>query len=710
MFTVKILLYAGNFWISSPLILIMLGIIYFLLSKWPEQSAGNWSLVLSTKATAYTNNTLKKFNKLFNISVLYLYNIFLHSPLGLILLHSPKAPCFVTLHLKCGTPDYDPYKGDFTKDKPTSSKGSTVRVEKESDHDLKKPDRKGNEYDPYRAETDSLADSVRNNPSIPKSNTESSLPKSTSHGTISEEEQKKMFIQGSKDLHEYNQEPSSTSPEELKKYMAEGKPPKSSISKITEEEWKGFGVFFISCNYRSTGFLPFIYRLWSIIRTSLAVFEPFIPYFISALWAIICPWFAVVEPFIEGWRLYTKLKKLYNWFIIIYKYIINNRIKYTSYIYLKFRIIKSNYLYLILVIIIFICFFFLDNRYVEKDYLCFCANITVLNLNDEPSKVISKVSKGENQKTISKSYCGPCKDNTSRDKRQNQKSIFYLNDKLKRSHSIVTTPNQELPFVSEHRPHHKKFLNKYDFGYCLSGLFEGNGSLDRDFQITLSKKNIAFVYEVKKTMGYGSVFSNEEHMFYKSGKGTLKFFSLIEDKLVSNYVNLIMKEYFTDHPTYNCDYACTYDTNAKIEPIIECISDNPTSNYWLAGFTQASGFFHTSVVKSKRAKLGYRVKLEYCLKHSNKGYLDYVYNYFSMGKVYWDFYLKIWVYKISSFKQAGLLISYFDKFNVFAQKYVEYVKYRKVYLIVLNNKHLTKKGLNKIISIANKGSSETSTH
>lgn len=48
-FTEKILLYAGNFCISSPLILAMLGKIYLEQNYLPEQSAGNCSF--SMKAT-----------------------------------------------------------------------------------------------------------------------------------------------------------------------------------------------------------------------------------------------------------------------------------------------------------------------------------------------------------------------------------------------------------------------------------------------------------------------------------------------------------------------------------------------------------------------------------------------------------------------------------------------------------------------------------
>jgi hypothetical protein len=46
---------------------------------------------------------------------------------------------------------------------------------------------------------------------------------------------------------------------------------------------------------------------------------------------------------------------------------------------------------------------------------------------------------------------------------------------------------------------------------------------------------------------------------------------------------------------------------------------------------------------------------------------------------------------------------------VFAGKYIDYFKFRKVYRMITEGKHLDDKGVKKIISIATKGSSETST-
>jgi hypothetical protein len=70
---------------------------------------------------------------------------------------------------------------------------------------------------------------------------------------------------------------------------------------------------------------------------------------------------------------------------------------------------------------------------------------------------------------------------------------------------------------------------------------------------------------------------------------------------------------------------------------------------------------------------------------------------------------KVWCYKSTGYKTAAHLINYFDKFNLFAGKYVDYIKFRKVYIMITQGKHLEEKGIFKIKSIRSKGSSETST-
>ena len=69
----------------------------------------------------------------------------------------------------------------------------------------------------------------------------------------------------------------------------------------------------------------------------------------------------------------------------------------------------------------------------------------------------------------------------------------------------------------------------------------------------------------------------------------------------------------------------------------------------------------------------------------------------------------IWCYKSTGFKTAESVIRYFDAYNLYAGKYTSYLKFRKVYQMITEGKHLTEIGVKKIKSIASKGSSETST-
>ena len=145
--------------------------------------------------------------------------------------------------------------------------------------------------------------------------------------------------------------------------------------------------------------------------------------------------------------------------------------------------------------------------------------------------------------------------------------------------------------------------------------------------------------------------------------------------------------------------------NLKILPPLKKLS---LENYWLAGFTQADGCFHICVVKSKTHKTGYSVRLEYFLKQNDDLPLKLLYNLLKMGNLS-QYSTGVWCYKSSGFKTAVNLINYFDRFNLFADKYKDYLKFRKVYIMITEGKHLEDKGIKKIISIATKGSSETST-
>ena len=256
-----------------------------------------------------------------------------------------------------------------------------------------------------------------------------------------------------------------------------------------------------------------------------------------------------------------------------------------------------------------------------------------------------------------------------------------------------------LPLISIHVPKRKTIVTDNDFGYYLAGLIEGDGWFGyKQLHIIFTEEDTPLAYYIKKRIGYGSVYKikNKKAVRYicKNMQGLSVILSLINGKLVSNYkYDQLLKHGYTD----------IFNIIFKLP--LKALS---LDNYWLAGFTQADGCFHISVANSKTHKTSYSVRLEYSLKQMDEIPLRLLYDVLKMGNL--SLYNSgIWCYKSTGFKTAAILINYFDKFNLFAGKYKSFLKFRKVYIMITEGRHLEEKGINKIKNIATKGSSETST-
>lgn len=263
----------------------------------------------------------------------------------------------------------------------------------------------------------------------------------------------------------------------------------------------------------------------------------------------------------------------------------------------------------------------------------------------------------------------------------------------------IYSKHKNLPCISEHVPSHKSNLTDNEFGDFLAGLIEGNGWFGKkELHILFAEKDISLAYYIKKRIGYGNVYkiksSKAVRYICKNTSGLHTVLSLINGKLRCNYkYDQLMLHNYSD------------SFNIIILSPKKMLS---LDNYWLAGFTQADGCFHISVVKSKTHFTGYSVRLEYSLKQNENLPLKLLYDILKMGNLSRNS-TGIWCYKSTGFKTAANIIHYFDKFNVFAGKYISYLKWRKVYIMITKGQHLEEKGMLKIRSIATKGSSETST-
>ena len=257
-----------------------------------------------------------------------------------------------------------------------------------------------------------------------------------------------------------------------------------------------------------------------------------------------------------------------------------------------------------------------------------------------------------------------------------------------------------LPKISEHIPQPKSNLNDDELGYFLAGLIEGDGWFGKkELHIIFTENDIPLAYYIKKRIKHGNVYKIKDkkavRYICKNIQGLYTILFLINGKFVSNYkyAQLIKHNYGEDF-------------NIKILP--PSTKNLSLNNYWLAGFSQADGCFHISILKSKTHKTGYSVRLEYSIKQNDDLPLKLLYDILKMGNIS-QYGSGIWCYKSSGFKTAASIINYFDSFNLFAGKYIDYIKFRKVYIMITGGKHLDNKGIKKIISIKTKESSETRT-
>jgi hypothetical protein len=277
---------------------------------------------------------------------------------------------------------------------------------------------------------------------------------------------------------------------------------------------------------------------------------------------------------------------------------------------------------------------------------------------------------------------------------------FSFSTKATASTKNIYNSYTNLPLISEDIPKYTaKQLTDTEFGYFLAGLIEGDGWFGKkELHIIFAENDISLAYFIKKRIGHGNIYKikNKKAVRYicKTEKGLAIILSLINGKLVSKpkYEQLIKHEY-----------------NLKFNCVILPHSNNVTlDNYWLAGFSQADGSFHISIVKSKTHKTGFSVRLEFSIKQKDDLPLKLLFGTVKMGNLS-QYNSGIWCYKSSGFKTAALLINYFDNYPLFSGKYIKYLKFRKVYIMITKGKHLEDKGIIKIKSIATKGSSETST-
>jgi LAGLIDADG endonuclease len=255
--------------------------------------------------------------------------------------------------------------------------------------------------------------------------------------------------------------------------------------------------------------------------------------------------------------------------------------------------------------------------------------------------------------------------------------------------------------ISDYAPKHRKPSSPGEFAYPLAGLIEGTLVLffkkkqgdgcftEKRLEIVFHEDDVANAYFVKEMVGFGTVgkvkYKRAVRYILRHMTGLRKVVTLVNGKLKTENKIAQWKKH---------NYEQVFGIN-----ILPVDQSSLLSNHWLAGFTDADGCFHISIVNSSTYTTGKRIRLEYKITQKDPTALKKIQQVFGGGL---SFCKKKIMYRYCSINLNATyqVISYFDTFHCNSSpKLVDFLKWRKVYRIIQRKEHLTSKGLEEVFLI-----------
>jgi len=260
--------------------------------------------------------------------------------------------------------------------------------------------------------------------------------------------------------------------------------------------------------------------------------------------------------------------------------------------------------------------------------------------------------------------------------------------------------------VSDHVPKHLKPLNNEQLGYYLAGLIDGDGHFSKAQQlvITFSSPDAFLAYYLKERLGYGNVRKVKDKNAYllivSNEKGMLNIINLINGKLRTEHrFNQVVNNVLTHTKYADQNIHFTRDSSKNFD------------NHWLAGFSDADASgaglqagcaspqasFQIKIIRrSNRNKP--EIRLNFQIDQKSDLLLNIIKEYLG-GNIGYRKSQNTYYYGSTSFGSAKRVIEYFDRYHLQSRKHISYLRWRKVYRLIQDKKHLTDKGLSKILII-----------
>ena len=197
----------------------------------------------------------------------------------------------------------------------------------------------------------------------------------------------------------------------------------------------------------------------------------------------------------------------------------------------------------------------------------------------------------------------------------------------------------------------------------------------------------------KKKIGHGNVRKVKDKNAYlyiiSSFKGLERVFNLINNKIrTDNKLSQINNILNNHSKSKQLNLDLKFDRN----------NNNSLDNHWLAGFTDADGSFQIKLL-NRETKI--EVRLNYQIDQKKKDLLVLIREFIG-GNIGYRKNQDSYYYGSTSFGSARNVINYFDKYHLLSDKYLNYLKWKKAYLIIREKEHLNENGIIKLKTLKNK--------
>jgi hypothetical protein len=231
------------------------------------------------------------------------------------------------------------------------------------------------------------------------------------------------------------------------------------------------------------------------------------------------------------------------------------------------------------------------------------------------------------------------------------------------------------------------------------GFTEGDGSLMTSptgrLGFVITQNELAILEHIQSTLGFGNISWDDMSHCWR--------YRVDDIANIFNLAKIFNGNFFLDHRISQLENWINvlvqkgYDIKFNANNVLISLQDA-----WLSGFTDAEGCFNVTIAKRLALALGFRVYLRFILDQNDKNALLEIQNLLGgFGGVNFRSETRAcYRYEITSIKNMGAVLNYFNKFPLKTKKQKAFSKWCDIYSMMLNKEHLNKEGLNIIKNLA----------